>query len=60
VSQVVYYFSLRHPVTSSVLLPWEQKIQIFKNQKIQELHIPVIFAENLKCVFPSQTEAIDH
>ncbi|KAF6098891.1 centrosomal protein 70 [Phyllostomus discolor] len=41
VSQAAYCFSLRHLVTSSLLLPWEQKIQIFKKQKVQksDLHI---------------------
>lgn len=36
VSQVAYCFSLRHLVISSWLLPWEQKIQIFK-RKSQEI-----------------------
>lgn len=35
VSQEAYCFSLQHPVISSVLLPWEQKIQIFKSQNIK-------------------------
>lgn len=33
VSQVACCFSLRRPVISSWLLPWEQKIQTFKRKK---------------------------
>lgn len=52
VSQVAYCFSLRRLVTSSVLLPREQKIQIFKKQKGNKLHI---FIGNWKCAihFPT-------
>lgn len=62
VSQVAYCSSLRRLVTSSVLLPREQKIQIFKKQKVRksELHI---FIENWKCAiyFPTfKTEDIDY
>lgn len=62
---MAYCFSLRRLVTSSLLHPREQKIQIFKEQKVRkcDLYILIIFTENLKCFIhlPTfKTEDIDY